>query len=133
MCPGVPVSDWATIWPRESKTPQARSCHSRTTVENAVRSSVTCCSLTTQSSRLAGDPQLESRAGTRRAYAPGRDLQRHPGRAQSVIEAAVLALEGGTQLQAVPTPSLPRGEGDPYLVALAEVAHVGLAYMCDLL
>src|ERR1051325_3204610 len=52
MWPGVPVSDWATILPRVSKTPQARSCDSRTTVEKAVRMSAACCSLVTDSSRL---------------------------------------------------------------------------------
>ena len=35
-----------------SNTPQARSCDSRTTVEKAVRISVTCCSLTTESRRF---------------------------------------------------------------------------------
>src|SRR6266568_7601829 len=50
--PGVPVSDWATMLPAVSKTPQARSCDSRTTVEKAVRISAACCSLVTDSSRL---------------------------------------------------------------------------------
>ena len=48
----VPVSDWATIVPRVSNTPHARSCDSRTTVENAVRMSAACCSLVTDRSRL---------------------------------------------------------------------------------
>src|ERR1700682_6396953 len=52
MCPGVPVSDWATMLPAVSKTPQARSCDSRTTVEKAVRISAACCSLVTDSRRL---------------------------------------------------------------------------------
>src|SRR3982074_330915 len=52
MWPGVPVSDWATMLPAVSKTPQARSCDSRTTVEKAVRISAACCSLVTDSKRL---------------------------------------------------------------------------------
>src|SRR6266568_8765783 len=52
MCPGVPVSDWAIIEPCVSKTPQARSCDSRTTVLKAVRINVTCCSFTTESKRF---------------------------------------------------------------------------------
>src|SRR3954452_15329170 len=52
MWPGVPVSDWAIMLPAVSNTPQARSCDSRTTVENAVRMSAACCSLVTDSSRL---------------------------------------------------------------------------------
>src|SRR5215218_28366 len=52
MCPGVPVSDCAIIWARVSKTPQARSCDSRTTVLNAVRISAACCSLATERSRF---------------------------------------------------------------------------------
>src|SRR5215213_11293845 len=52
MCPGVPVSDCAIIWPRVSKTPQARSCDSRTTVLKAVRISAACCSLATERSRF---------------------------------------------------------------------------------
>ena len=50
--PGVPVSDCAIIWPRVSKTPQARSCDSRTTVLKAVRISAACCSLATERSRF---------------------------------------------------------------------------------
>src|SRR5262245_57156295 len=52
MWPGVPVSDWAIIWPRVSKTPQARSCDSRTTVLKAVRINAACCSLATERSRF---------------------------------------------------------------------------------
>ena len=52
MWPGVPVSDWAIMFALRSNTPHARSCDSRTTVEKAVRISVTCCSLTTDSSRF---------------------------------------------------------------------------------
>src|SRR5215210_478842 len=52
MCPGVPVSDCAIIWPRVSNTPQARSCDSRTTVLKAVRISAACCSLATERSRF---------------------------------------------------------------------------------
>src|SRR5690349_8597671 len=52
MCPGVPVSDCAIICPRVSKTPQARSCDSRTTVLKAVRISAACCSLATERSRF---------------------------------------------------------------------------------
>src|SRR4051812_15741186 len=52
MCPGVPVRDCAIIWPRVSKTPQARSCDSRTTVLKAVRISAACCSLATERSRF---------------------------------------------------------------------------------
>src|SRR3989440_2141328 len=52
MCPGVPVSDWAIIEPCVSKTPQARSCDSRTTVLKAIRINVTCCSFTTESKRF---------------------------------------------------------------------------------
>src|SRR4029450_5667134 len=52
MCPGGPVSDWAIICPRVSKTPQARSCDSRTTVLKAVRISAACCSLATERSRF---------------------------------------------------------------------------------
>src|SRR5215210_6334060 len=52
ICPGVPVSDCAIIWPRVSKTPQARSCDSRTTVLKAVRISAACCSLATERSRF---------------------------------------------------------------------------------
>jgi hypothetical protein len=52
MWPGVPVSDCATIQPRESKTPQARSSDSRTTVLNAVRIRAACCSLTIEVSRF---------------------------------------------------------------------------------
>ena len=53
MWPGVPVSDCATMKPRESKTPHARSSDSRTTVENAVRISAACCSFTIDTSRFA--------------------------------------------------------------------------------
>jgi hypothetical protein len=52
MWPGVPVSDCATMFPRESNTPHARSSDSRTTVENAVRISAACCSFTIDTSRL---------------------------------------------------------------------------------
>src|SRR5262245_35281290 len=50
--PGVPVSDWAIIDPRVSKIPHARSWVSRTTVLNAVRIRVTCCSLATDNRRF---------------------------------------------------------------------------------
>src|SRR5216683_2069056 len=78
MWPGVPVSDWATMLPAVSKTPQARSCDSRTTVEKAVRISAAFCSLVTDSSRLhnpsraigsmviriePGDPRLQAWGG----------------------------------------------------------------------
>ena len=52
MWPGVPVSDWATMLPRMSKTPQARSWDSRTMVLNAVRIRAACCSLHTESRRF---------------------------------------------------------------------------------
>ncbi len=39
MCPGVPVTAWATIRPRRSKTALARSPASRTIGEKAARCS----------------------------------------------------------------------------------------------
>src|SRR5579885_918037 len=52
MWPGVPVMDCASMRPCVSKTPQARSCDSRTMVLKAVRMRAICCSLTTASSRF---------------------------------------------------------------------------------
>src|SRR5262245_60550469 len=52
MCPGVPLSDCAIIRPLVSNKPQARSWLSRTMVLNAVRMSVSCCSLATDKKRL---------------------------------------------------------------------------------
>ena len=46
MCPGVPVTAWATIRPRRSNTALARSPASRTIGENAARCSARACSLT---------------------------------------------------------------------------------------
>ena len=50
--PGVPVTAWASMAPRVSKTPADKSPASRTTVENAVRISVCACSSTMARSRF---------------------------------------------------------------------------------
>ena len=52
MCPGVPVTAWATMKPRRSKTPAERSPASRTMEVKEVRTSAAACSLTTPMSRL---------------------------------------------------------------------------------
>ena len=52
MCPGVPVTACASMRPRRSNTPAARSPASRTLVENAVRTSVCACSSTTEIRRF---------------------------------------------------------------------------------
>jgi hypothetical protein len=52
MCPGVPVTAWATIQPRRSKTPADRSPASRTMDVNEVRMRAAACSLTTPISRF---------------------------------------------------------------------------------
>src|SRR6266849_8896722 len=52
MWPGVPVTAWATISPRRSKTPAERSPASRTIDVNEVRWSASACSLTTPMSRF---------------------------------------------------------------------------------
>ena len=52
MCPGVPVTACATMYPRLSKTPAERSPASRTIEVNDVRCSAAACSLTTPISRL---------------------------------------------------------------------------------
>ncbi len=52
ICPGVPLSDCAIIRPLVSKSPQAKSWLSRTIVLNAVRMSVSCCSLATDMKRF---------------------------------------------------------------------------------
>ncbi len=52
MCPGVPVTAWAIMLPRVSKTPADRSPDSRTTVVNDVRISAVACSLTTEIRRF---------------------------------------------------------------------------------
>src|SRR5688572_20651025 len=50
--PGVPLSDCAIIRPLVSNSPQAKSWLSRTIVLNAVRISVSCCSLATDMKRF---------------------------------------------------------------------------------
>src|SRR5215470_10996905 len=52
MCPGVPVTAWATMRPRRSKTPAERSPDSRTMDVNDERMSAAACSLTVATSRL---------------------------------------------------------------------------------
>lgn len=52
MCPGVPVTACAIIFPRVSNTPAERSPDSRTMVVNEVRISAAACSLTTAISRF---------------------------------------------------------------------------------
>src|SRR6476620_7316513 len=52
MWPGVPVTAWAIMLPRRSKTPAERSPDSRTTVVNEVRIRAAACSLTTAISRF---------------------------------------------------------------------------------
>src|SRR3954468_13047391 len=52
MWPGVPVTAWAIMLPRRSKTPAERSPDSRTTVVNEVRIRAAACSLPTAVSRF---------------------------------------------------------------------------------
>src|SRR5262249_7202142 len=52
MWPGVPVTAWATIRPRRSKTPAERSPDSRTMEVNDERMSAAACSLTVAMSRV---------------------------------------------------------------------------------
>src|SRR6476620_3031380 len=52
MWPGVPVTAWAIMLPRRSKTPAERSPDSRTTVVKLVRIKAAACSLTTAISRF---------------------------------------------------------------------------------
>ena len=52
MCPGVPVTAWASIRPFRSKMPAETSPASRVEVLNAVRTSVCACSSTTASRRF---------------------------------------------------------------------------------
>src|SRR6516225_1160629 len=47
-CPGVPVTAWAIIWPRELKTPADTSPASRVEVLKPIRISVCACSSTTE-------------------------------------------------------------------------------------
>ena len=58
MWPGVPLCDWPSIRPARSNTPHARSSDSRTIVENAVRTSVACCSSRIEASRPAAIPTV---------------------------------------------------------------------------
>ena len=58
MWPGVPLCDWPSIRPARSKTPHARSSDSRTIVENAVRTSVACCSSRIEARRPAAIPTV---------------------------------------------------------------------------
>src|SRR3954469_23880536 len=93
MWPGVPVTAWAIMLPRRSKTPAERSPDSRTTVVNEVRISAAACSLTTairrfqRTSRViesmaifaplaVGAPGLESRRGAYGHEVRVRGLQR---------------------------------------------------------
>ena len=69
MWPGVPLWDWPSIRPARSKTPHARSSDSRTIVENAVRTSVACCSSRIEASRPAAIPTV---TGSRRHAATSR-------------------------------------------------------------
>ena len=55
MWPGVPVTAWAIILPRASKTPADRSPASRTIEVKLVRISAAACSLTTETSRFQPD------------------------------------------------------------------------------
>ncbi len=80
MWPGVPLWDWPSIRPARSKTPHARSSDSRTIVENAVRTSVACCSSRIEASRPAAIPTV---TGSRRHAVTSDD------------EAAVLGHAGG--------------------------------------
>src|ERR687890_188801 len=52
MWTGVPVTAWAIMLPRRSKTPAERAPDSRTTVVNEVRIRAAACSLTTAISRF---------------------------------------------------------------------------------
>ncbi len=52
ICPGVPVTAWATMKPRRSKTPADRSPASRTMDVKEVRTSAAACSLTTPTRRF---------------------------------------------------------------------------------
>src|SRR2546422_11658141 len=57
MCPGVPVTAWATMKPQRSKTPAERSPASRTIEVKDVRWSAAACSLTTPTRRLPPIPR----------------------------------------------------------------------------
>src|SRR5215471_15522531 len=52
MCPGVPVTAWASIRPDGSKMAAERSPDSRTIGLNAVRSNVCACSSTSANKRV---------------------------------------------------------------------------------
>jgi len=52
ICPGVPVTAWASIRPSRSNTPAEISPASREDVLNAVRTRVCACSSTTDSKRF---------------------------------------------------------------------------------
>src|SRR4051812_3475809 len=58
MWPGVPLCDWPSIRPARSNTPHARSSDSRTIVENAVLTSVACCSSRIEARRPAAIPTV---------------------------------------------------------------------------
>src|SRR3954451_10802097 len=58
MWPGVPLWDWPSIRPARSNTPHARSSDSRTIVENAVLTSVACCSSRIEARRPAAIPTV---------------------------------------------------------------------------
>src|SRR4051812_13420505 len=52
ICPGVPVTAWAIIFPRVSNTPAERSPASRTTVVNEAFCKAVACSLTIEIRRF---------------------------------------------------------------------------------
>src|SRR5688572_26968234 len=110
MWPGVPVTAWATMKPRLSKTPAERSPASRTMDVKDVRCRAAACSLTTPISRfqqissVTGSSRLMASSGSR-ACSGGVASRGRPARQQRMRRArgrARLRQEEGRDEEGMP-------------------------------